>query len=239
MGFFNRTKRVAAETSKPEITEKKEPRVFVKDAEKRREKKEIAINYITNIVKAMGLNPDLSAVDDEKGVVITVNDDGIIGNNGDVIDAIQYLTSTIVNRRESDFYRISIDASGYREKRENVLAELVTKFSENVVKTGISAAMLPMNAYERRIVHSKISDIEGVYSKSVGEEPNRKVVIYPVNKKAPQPIQTRRTPQAHKHTEPRKPAQKREPREYVPKPIKPIDIGTSFERDFFKNQGEK
>ncbi|GHU54079.1 hypothetical protein FACS1894132_08140 [Clostridia bacterium] len=236
MGFFDKFKRdnTVVETSeiveKTEIVEVIEPQPM--KADKKAYKKEVAVSYVKAIILGMGLTAEMFVEDDDKGIIITISDEGVIGKNGDVIDAIQYLTSTIVNRRESSFFRISINSNGYREKREEVLGSLAKKICSNVVKTGVAATMLPMNAYERRIVHSQISEIQGVYSKSVGEEPNRKIVVYPVNKKAPRVIHV---PQRNNSNQKRD-FQKHEPREYVPKPVKPLDIGTSFEKDFLKNR---
>lgn len=69
------------------------------------------------------------------------------------------------------------DSCGYREKREETLKGLAERISEKALKTGKSTVLEPMNPYERRIIHSVVSKIEGVNSKSIGEEPYRKIVI--------------------------------------------------------------
>jgi spoIIIJ-associated protein len=234
MGFFDKFKKETTENTAPTPIVKCEPRPVEQNPEKKLSKKEISVNYIQSIVAGMGISPEMEIIDDEKGVTVIIKDDSIVGKNGEVIDAIQYLTSTIVNRREADFFRISVDAGNYRVQREEVLDELTKKISSNVIRTGTSAAMLPMNAYERRVIHSKIADIEGVYSKSVGIEPNRKVVIYPVNKKEQKPVKTHS--QTRTNTNNRRDSQKRTPREYVPRPVRPLDIGSAFERDFLKKK---
>ena len=81
------------------------------------------------------------------------------------------------NRNDKEYYRISLDSCGYREKRKTILEELAKKIARTVQRTGRSTTLEPMNPYERRIIHATIGDIEGVTSKSVGEEPYRKVVI--------------------------------------------------------------
>ncbi len=105
------------------------------------------------------------------------NAGSLIGRRGDTLDALQYLTSMIANRGDKDYVRLTIDTCGYREKRRKALQELAQRISKSVLKTGRSIVLEPMNPYERRIIHSAITEIEGVSSHSTGEEPNRKVII--------------------------------------------------------------
>ena len=72
-----------------------------------------------------------------------------------------------------------MNAGNYREKREETLKALAARMAKKALKTGRPVALEPMNPYERRIIHAVITDIEGVTSKSTGEEPNRKVIIKP------------------------------------------------------------
>lgn len=101
----------------------------------------------------------------------------MIGHHGENLDALQYLVALACNRIDGEYYRITLDCGNYREKREETLRALATRIAAKVKKTGRSQLLEPMNPYERRIIHSVVSDIEGVYSKSKGEEPNRRVVI--------------------------------------------------------------
>ena len=77
--------------------------------------------------------------------------------------------------------RVTIDSGNYREKRERTLQQLARKLSASAVRYGRPSTLEPMNPYERRIIHSTVSGIEGVTSSSIGEEPNRRVVISPTN----------------------------------------------------------
>ncbi len=103
----------------------------------------------------------------------------VIGKRGETLDAVQYLVSLVANRQEGEYVRFTINAGNYREKREETLRALAQRMAKKVLKTGRPAALEPMNPYERRIIHAVVTEIEGVYSKSTGEEPNRKVVIKP------------------------------------------------------------
>ncbi len=141
----------------------------------------IATKYLQEILNAMGLSTiSMEIVEKEDGAVITFNGDGmaaLIGHHGETLDALQYLIALTCNRVDGDYYRITLDCGNYREKRENTLQGLATRIASKVKKTGRSQLLEPMNPYERRIIHAIVSDIEGVYSKSKGEEPNRRVVI--------------------------------------------------------------
>lgn len=140
-----------------------------------------AISYLTKILTALGLegftiNPVVSGetvvldiVGDKLGVVI--------GRRGETLDSLQYLTILASNKAEESYCRISVDCNGYRAKRKETLEALAVKTANRVLRQGRRVTLEPMNPYERRIIHSKVAEIEGVFSNSIGEEPFRKVVI--------------------------------------------------------------
>jgi hypothetical protein len=104
----------------------------------------------------------------------------VIGRRGETLDSLQYLAILSNNRRDEDgkqYKRISVDCNSYREKRRETLETLANRTANKVLKQGRRITLEPMNPYERRIIHSKVAEIGGVYSSSVGEEPFRKVVI--------------------------------------------------------------
>jgi len=101
----------------------------------------------------------------------------VIGKRGETLDALQHLTSLVVNRGDLDFVKVSIDTENYREKRVKALESLANKLANKVVKTGRNTSLEPMNAYERRIIHSSLQDHEQVTTYSVGQGTRRKVVI--------------------------------------------------------------
>ena len=144
------------------------------------ERSDIAADYIRNILKNMGISAELTVEPSEEGCVIDITGDTtgtVIGRRGETLDAIQYLASMVCNRSDKDYYRITVDCCGYREKRKAILEELAVKISKTVLRTGRTTVLEPMNPYERRIIHSAVAEIEGVTSHSTGEEPYRKVVI--------------------------------------------------------------
>ena len=100
-----------------------------------------------------------------------------IGHRGETLDALQYLCSMVAS--VGGYYRISLDVGNYREKRERTLTSLAGRISAQVIRTGRSRSLEPMNPYERRIIHTAVQEIEGVVSNSVGEGNRRHVVISP------------------------------------------------------------
>lgn len=153
-------------------------------------KEEIAVNYIREVLTAMGAGEfTVNAVKEGENLNVTLEGDDlgfVIGRRGETIDAIQYLTGLVVNRIDGDYLRVTIDSGNFREKREKTLESLARRLAKTVVKTGRSITLEPMNPYERRIIHSTVSTIEGAVSSSIGEEPNRKVVISSTNPRKPQ-----------------------------------------------------
>lgn len=139
-------------------------------------------NYLKNIMDKMGIDAEISIAPSDDAFFIDIDSKGsgaVIGRRGETLDALQYLTSLVVNKFEGDYKRVTLNSCGYREKREETLIQLANKIGNKALKTGRATTLEPMNPYERRIIHSAVAKIEGVSSKSVGEEPYRKVVISP------------------------------------------------------------
>lgn len=185
-------------------------------------KAEIAQNYVKSVLDKMGINSDSTIEESENGAVITFNGDNsgaVIGRHGETLDALQYLASMICNKGDKEYYRITLDSCGYRAKRKQALEELAAKISKSVIKSGRSTALEPMNPYERRIIHSAVSEIEGVSSRSVGEEPYRKVIISSTTKRNDRP----------------KKDYKKKNKSFTPRSL---DLKTSFEKDYKKPKPE-
>lgn len=163
-------------------------RVYVEEPDEN-EKLVAAKEYLMSLLEKLGvLHPVLQVEEKEKAAIITIDGENlgiIIGRRGETLDALQYLTALACNHSKGEYYKISLDCCGYREKREETLKELANKIAKQVLKTGRNSVLEPMNPYERRIIHAVISEIEGVSSKSVGEDPNRKVVISSDNPRRP------------------------------------------------------
>ncbi len=195
-----------------------------------------ARDYIDNILRAMGITAEYKYYQNETGAIIEIdssNNGTIIGRRGDTLDAIQYLSSIIANKGDKEYFRITIDCYGYRKKRKETLEQLAEKVAKSVLRSGRSQPLEPMNPYERRVIHSAISGIDGVYSHSVGEEPFRKIVISPSNSR-------KNGGRGGKNRGDRKNSNARSGRpknreSYEPKDI---DLSTSFEKDYKKPKPE-
>lgn len=101
----------------------------------------------------------------------------LIGYRGENLNALQTLLGAVANKEIEERIRLILDISGYREKRKKVLEELADKVSKTVIKTRRKVVLEPMSAYERKIIHSKLQNNSKVTTESIGEEPNRKVII--------------------------------------------------------------
>ena len=151
----------------------------------REAKVEAAVHYLTDVLGKMDLNVTIDVEMKEDSAILTLVGENLgilIGRHGETLDALQYLTSLVCNRVEGSYFRITLDCGNYREKREEALKELAKKISVKVKRTGRSQTLEPMNPYERRIIHAVLTDIDGVTSKSKGEEPYRRVVVISTNK---------------------------------------------------------
>jgi spoIIIJ-associated protein len=143
--------------------------------------KERAVSRLNMVLEKMDL-PDVTidATETENGIVLNMTGEGlglIIGHRGETLDALQYLISLMANRGEEGYTRITLDTGNYREKREKTLTALARRIALSAVKTRRSTTLEPMNPYERRIIHTAVQGVHGASSWSVGEEPNRRVVI--------------------------------------------------------------
>lgn len=103
----------------------------------------------------------------------------LIGKHGEVLNAMQYLVNIIASRKMPNGIRATLDGNNYRRRREDALTALASKIAEQVAERGEEAVLDALPAFERRIVHKALSDMQGVTTYSEGEEPNRRVVIAP------------------------------------------------------------
>ncbi len=104
----------------------------------------------------------------------------LIGRHGQTLDAIQELARTAVGRRLDQRVRVIVDVEDYRKRRESRLEEDAQEAAQRVAEEGGEFEFEAMNAYERKLIHDAVADIEGVETVSRGEDPDRYVVIRPV-----------------------------------------------------------
>ena len=203
-------------------------------------KVKLAMDYIRSILRAMDVDVEFKVYQNETGAVVNLESDNngtIIGRRGETLDSIQYLCSIIANKGDKDYYRITIDCLGYRNKRKDTLEQLAAKVAKSVLRTGRSQPLEPMNPYERRVIHSAISNIEGVSSRSVGEEPYRKIVISSNNPRRGGGRRDNRRDGGRRNDNRRNGGQRNRDRE-VNMERRSVDLSTSFEKDYKRPKPE-
>lgn len=141
------------------------------------------IKYLKTILDSMEIEAIVEAKnEDDLQVVFTIDANEnplLIGKNGKTLDAIQTLLKNYVNLFTEEHYQVLVDIGGYKSQRKKQLEILATKTAKEVARSRVSARLGRMNAYERRVVHTKLSDWRDVITESEGEEPNRYIVIKP------------------------------------------------------------
>ena len=138
--------------------------------------------YVDSILKKLEIEAVLKSSYEDETVNIEIVGDSeevgrIIGRRGDTLDALQYLTSLVVNKDEEDYVRVNLDTENYRGKREETLRKLAKRMASVVSKTRRSVTLEPMNPNERRIIHSTLQEYNNITTYSTGQEPNRCIVI--------------------------------------------------------------
>lgn len=142
---------------------------------------EVAKTFLNNVLKEMNINAEIEvALVDESLHVNMIGEDMaiLIGKRGQTLDSLQYLLSLVVNKNRDDYLRVILDTENYRAKRKETLESLAEKLAMKVKKSRKNVILEPMNPYERRIIHSALQNNPSVSTKSEGDEPYRKVVIY-------------------------------------------------------------
>ena len=138
---------------------------------------------VGRISATLGVTGHLDVREDDAAVTATVSAADVallIGRHGQTIDAIQYLLNAITHRTYGDDRKdVVVDAAGYRERRRATLESLAVRTAEQVLTSGEPVELEPMTAVERKIVHLKLKEIDGVETTSEGTEPNRYVIVLP------------------------------------------------------------
>lgn len=137
-------------------------------------------SFIKNITQLMGIEANLEVKNREDNISITLYSDNnniLIGKGGRTLDSISMIAKQYIKNEIGTNFRFQLDVGEYKVKQQKNIEYLAKKVAREVAKTKIEAKLDPMNSYERRLVHSVLSDNDKVYTESIGEEPNRAVVI--------------------------------------------------------------
>jgi spoIIIJ-associated protein len=136
--------------------------------------------FLADVISKMGLVVTIEGFkNDECNYIEVKGQDSrvVIGKRGQTLDALQYLTNLVSNKNAEEYKRVIIDVEGYRSRREKTLEQLAVKLAKKVLSTGRNARLEPMNPYERKVIHATLQQVEGITTKSEGEEPYRRVII--------------------------------------------------------------
>ena len=139
-----------------------------------------ALAFLKDITEKMGLQLNFSARTGEDLVYIEMDGQDsrtVIGKRGQTLDAIQYLTSLVVNRDKEKYIKVVVDAENYRAKRQKTLEQLANRLAAKVEKTKKYVRLEPMNPYERKVIHATLQKNPNITTRSEGEEPYRRVII--------------------------------------------------------------
>ncbi len=139
--------------------------------------------YLNNLFKAMDIESEVKIDFDDENKTMDIDVSGpdmgiLIGKRGQTLDALQYLISLYVNKKSESYIRVKLDTENYRSRRKDTLENLAKNIAFKVKRTKRSFTLEPMNPFERRIIHSTLQNDKYVSTRSEGEEPYRKVVIY-------------------------------------------------------------
>ena len=196
--FVGKTKEEAINLAKEELQEVEE-NLFIRETEVTQgglfkkgkveieviEKREVVQdikNFLVKLLKDMGYSVNIEIKNKEevpKYIIFSDNDALLIGKNGKNLKALSTIVNGYLNTELGRTYKFIIDVNEYKEKREHSLERLAKRVAREVATSKVEAKLDSMNSYERRIIHSILSNNKRVYTESEGEEPNRYVVIKP------------------------------------------------------------
>lgn len=179
---------IMVESDEPEEVKEEKPM----KAEKRnakQEKKESKVSsdaenqataFLGSVLSKMGIDSSFETKVEKNEIFINITADHkeyVIGRRGETLDALQYLTMLAVNKESGEHHKITLDIANYRAERVETLENLARRLAIKAKKTRRNVSLEPMNAYERKIIHSALQNDKSVSTYSVGDEPNRKIVI--------------------------------------------------------------
>lgn len=152
-------------------------------AKKKDTLEDIVLEFLEDLFRIMGIETVVDISYNEEERLMDINLTGpemgvLIGKRGQTLDALQKISQSVVNKHSEEFIRVKLDTENYRARRRDTLENLAKNIAYKVKRTRKSVVLEPMNPYERRIIHSALQSDKYVSTRSEGEEPFRRVVIY-------------------------------------------------------------
>jgi len=184
LGKKKETTPVAEETAEAPVVdsgdESNEPEIVATEEDAKK-----LADILAVLSKKTGLLAEIQ-VGELQGKYINLSIDGkeagfLVGKNGEVLNSLQYLINLIVKQQMGNGVRVTLDGNDYRKRRAEALTNLSVKIAEKVIERGEEAVLEALPAFERRVIHKVLQEIEGVTTYSEGEEPDRRVVIAPLD----------------------------------------------------------
>lgn len=155
-----------------EVTKKSDIDEYIKD-------------FIVDLTTKMGFDVKIESKVRDEILNITLYSDNnnlLIGKDGKNMSALSTIVKQAVHNELGFYYKFNLDVGEYKLKQQKNLERMAIRTAKDVAKSGVEAKLEPMNSYERRLIHNVLNDWEDVYTESIGEEPNRCVVIKPREK---------------------------------------------------------
>ncbi|WP_216831627.1 RNA-binding cell elongation regulator Jag/EloR [Alkalihalobacterium elongatum] len=152
------------------------------EVEKKPDSIEEAMNFLNVLFEKMGVQVDIVVKPENRETVFDLQGEHIgtlIGRRGQTLDSLQYLVNLVANRNSDGYLRIRLDAENYRERRKQSLEQLADRLANKAIQTKKTVKLEPMQAHERKIIHTALQNINGIATHSEGQEPKRYIVINP------------------------------------------------------------
>ncbi|RDU37252.1 protein jag [Neobacillus piezotolerans] len=143
---------------------------------------EEAKKFLSQVSEQMGAPIEIEANREGKHVTFVMSGEKIallIGKRGQTLNSLQYLTQLVINRFSEQYLTVILDAEDYRNRRNETLIQLAQRLAQKAVKTGKTVTLEPMPSYERKVIHTALSENSRVKTYSDGTEPHRHIVITP------------------------------------------------------------
>ena len=159
------------------IQEKREIKLTEQEQEKAKENIE---KFLKDFIKNLPEDTKYEISADESGLKVSLTNDNLgylIGYRGETLYALQSIMTAIAGKGIEQKVRVILDIEGYKAKREKTLEDLAQKVAKTVIRTKKPIKLEPMQAYERKIIHSKLQQNSRVETTSVGEEPHRRIIV--------------------------------------------------------------
>lgn len=168
------------ENKNDEISDKKEKKQVDLSVEEQEKAKNNVEKFLKEFFEKVQSDTEYSIETVSTGLKVDINNSNLgflIGYRGETLYAFQNILTAIASKGIENRVRVILNIEGYKEKRQKALEDLAEKLEKTVIKTKKSVTLEPMQAYERKIIHTKLQNSDRVETRSIGEEPRRKVVI--------------------------------------------------------------